>query len=535
MLLVSGIRIPYSADESEIMKKTAHIISCSVNDINGLQIIKQSLDARKKNDICFLLNAVVTLEKNAERKALKSGNPSVSAYQMPHPYTVEKGTKTLRGRIVIAGFGPAGIFAAWLLAKNGYKPLVIERGEKMEDRVRHVEELWSKGVFREESNPMFGEGGAGTFSDGKLTSRSKDPRGSEVLRILAENGAPEQIRYLAKPHIGTDRLRLVIQSIRNEIIKMGGEILFSAKLEEIKSENGALTSVLIQSGDKTVQVDTEACILATGLGARDTIRMLMRNGVALAPKPFAAGLRIEHPQGMINLAQFGSESVAKAIGAAEYRLTAEAYGRGVYTFCMCPGGTVVTTPSEQDQMAVNGMSNYARDGANANAAVVVQIFPEDFHNTASGGMEYCETLERNAFLAGGGEYLAPACRVDDFIHHRKGTAFGSVIPSCRPGVEKANLYQLLPTEISSRLEKGIISFGTQLKGFDMGDAVLTGAETRTSSPVRIVRDENMESVSLKGLYPVGEGAGYAGGIISAAIDGLKAAERVTHTFSPSSD
>ncbi|MBQ6426279.1 MAG: NAD(P)/FAD-dependent oxidoreductase [Clostridia bacterium] len=534
MIQVNDIRVPYREAGTEWKRYAAKICRVREEDLKSARMLKKSLDARKKQDIVYLISAAVGMEPGKERRALGLGDARILPYAAPVAEEIPAGTEPLNGRVAVVGLGPAGLFGAYMLAKYGYRPLVIERGRPVAERVRDVEGFWCGAGLDPESNVMFGEGGAGTFSDGKLTSRSKDARGAEVLRIFREHGAPEEIEYLAKPHIGTDKLRGIVSAMRESVERMGGEVRFSCRLEQIVCEGGKLTGIVVSKDGKTVKEPCDALVLAIGQGARDTYRMLLASGVSMQPKPFAVGCRIEHPQEMIDRIQFGDAAAARELGAAEYRLTGRSGDRGVYTFCMCPGGKVVASSSGQDQVVVNGMSDYARDAENANAAIIVQVGPGDFGTDPLSGVAYAEKLERDAFLLGGGDFRAPASRVEDFLACRKSGAFGSVHPSYRPGVRPADLSECLPDYVANGIRDGIRSFSRQMKGYDLADAVLTAVESRSSSPVRILRDENGESVSVRGIYPVGEGAGYAGGIVSAAIDGMRASERIIRRYRPSS-
>ena len=499
-----------------------------------VRVIRQALDARKKQDIFYCIHAELTVTDAAARRIL--GDPKLKAE--PVAETAQEsfsfGTKQPDGRIVVVGLGPAGLFAALTLAENGYRPLVIERGRPIEERVKDVETYWSGRIIHPDpdSNVAFGEGGAGTFSDGKLTTRIRDPHIDGILKDMIDCGAPEEIAYLAKPHIGTDRLRTVVGSLRRKIEAAGGEVRFSARLADVRVTDGRVTAICICENDRMVWEPCAALLLAIGHGARDTARMLYDKGVAMAPKAFAIGVRAEHPQSLINASQYGPMASHPRLGAAEYRLTAKSGERGVYTFCMCPGGQVVASASGRDQVVVNGMSNFARDGKNANAAVVVQITPDDFGQHPLDGLSYLDRLERDAFLSGGGDGTAPASTVGAFLRNETSTPSRSVEPTYRPGVRYTKLSDCLPDFVSAGIRDGIRAFGRQLKGYDMEDAVLTAVESRTSSPLRILRDAAMESVSYKGLYPIGEGAGYAGGIVSAAVDGRKAAEAVMRIYAP---
>ncbi len=499
-----------------------------------VRIVRQALDARKKQDIFHCVHAELTVSDAAAKRIIRDPKLKAELVEPAAEGPFAFGAKHPEGRIIVVGLGPAGLFAALTLAENGYRPLVIERGRPIEERVKDVETYWS-GRIQEpdpDSNVAFGEGGAGTFSDGKLTTRIRDPHIDGVLRELIASGAPEEIAYLAKPHIGTDRLRAVVGDLRRRIGKAGGEVRFSAKLADIRVTDGTVTAALVREPGREVWEPCAALILAMGHGARDTARMLFEKGVAMAPKAFAIGVRAEHPQSLINESQYGPMANHPRLGAAEYRLTARSGERGVYTFCMCPGGQVVASASGPEQTVVNGMSNFARDGKNANAAIVVQITPDDFGAHPLDGLRYLDRLERDVFLHGGGDGTAPASTVGAFLRDEASKPSRSVEPTYRPGVRYTRLSECLPDFVAAGVRDGIKAFGRQLKGYDMADAVLTAVESRTSSPLRILRDSGMESVSHKGLYPVGEGAGYAGGIVSAAVDGRKAAEAVMRIFAP---
>lgn len=533
MIRINGIRLPFTADADALHRKIAAICRVSPEEILRVRLLRRSLDARKKQDISFLMNVAVELSEKTEKRILRRGDSGIEAYEAPTLAEIPQGSEAPKGRIVVVGLGPAGLFCAWLLALRGYRPLVIERGRPVEERVRDVEHFWSHAELDPESNVMFGEGGAGTFSDGKLTSRSKDPRGATVLSVLTEHGAPDEIEYMAKPHIGTDRLRTVVSSMRKRIEALGGEVCFHTKLVGVRTVDGALQAIEVQKDGVKERIPCAALVLAIGLGARDTVRMLLDAGLAVQPKAFAVGCRVEHPQELIDRAQFGAFGGDPRLGAAEYHLSARSGSRGVYTFCMCPGGKVVASASGPDQLVVNGMSDYARDAENANAAVIVQVGPEDFGTDPLAGVRFCEQIEKQAFLAGGGAHLAPASRAEDLLLQRKSAAFSGVHPSYRPGVQRVNLWECLPEFVAQGVADGIRAFGSQLQGYDLPDAVVTAVESRTSAPLRMLRGENGESVTVRGVYPVGEGTGYAGGIVSAAIDGLRAAERLIARFCPS--
>lgn len=531
-LRIVNIKQPISEGDDQLTRRIASLLGLETAQVISARLTRRALDARKKQDVHFLLTAVAEVENAAARRLLARENPHVEAYREEAEREMLKGAEALKGRVVVVGLGPAGLFAAYQLARHGYAPLVIERGDAIKQRAQLVEHYWQTGELDESSNVMFGEGGAGTFSDGKLTSRSKDARGELVLQTLVRFGAPEEIAYAAKPHIGTDRLRGVVAAMRREIERLGGEVRFRATLARIEQKDGRLSHVAIAQAGKEEKIECAALLLAIGQGARDTYQMLFDAGVAMAPKPFAVGVRVEHPQAMIDRAQLGELAGHPRLGAAEYRLTAQSGERGVYTFCMCPGGSVIGSASAADEIVVNGMSDYARSAENANAAVVVQVQPADFGADVLGGMRFQKQMERAAFLAGGGGGVAPASTLCAFLRKEKPRGFGGIAPSYRPGVAGCDLWRVLPPFVANGIAEGMKAFGRQLRGFDREDAVLTGVETRTSAPLRILRGENMQSASHAGLYPVGEGAGYAGGIVSAAIDGLKAAEAVIGEFAP---
>lgn len=529
---VQNIKQTLSEGDEQIARLICEQVNVDPKQIRGAKVIRRSLDARKKQEIHFLVNAVIEVDETTGKKLLSRGDARFELYREAPVEPIPQGSLPLRGRVVVAGLGPSGLFAALLLAQRGYAPLVLERGEPVERRAVAVERYWRTGELDEESNVMFGEGGAGTFSDGKLTSRSKDAHGDGVLSTLVLFGAPEEIAVSAKPHIGTDRLRKVVAEMRKEIERLGGEVRFGAKLSGIAAENGAITRVKFTRNGAEESADCAALVLAIGQGARDTYQMLFDSGVMMAKKPFAVGLRVEHAQSMIDRAQYGVSAGHPRLGAAEYRLTAQSGDRGVYTFCMCPGGSVIASASSRDEVVVNGMSNFARNAENANAAVVVQVRESDLPEDAFAGIRFQKEMERAAFLAGGADGSAPASTVEAFLKRSKPNGFGGVKPSYRPGIQPVNLWDVLPAFVSKGIADGMMAFGKQLRGFDDPGAVLTGVETRTSAPLRILRGETMESVSCAGLYPVGEGAGYAGGIVSAAIDGIKAAERIISLFAP---
>ncbi|ATD53991.1 NAD(P)/FAD-dependent oxidoreductase [Clostridium chauvoei] len=525
---INNIILKIDEDTELLKKKVAKKLRISENEIKSLKIIKESLDARKKNDIKFTY--CVDIEHSNEKKLVnKLKDKDVKLEDKEYDTEIEFGDKKLQNRPVVVGLGPAGLFAALLLAEKGYKPLLIERGEDVDKRTETVDKFWKTGELNLESNVQFGEGGAGAFSDGKLTTRIKDKRCDYVLGELVKAGAPEEITYVGKPHVGTDILKEVVKNIREKIKSLGGEVLFSSKLEDIKSENNKVKSIIVNGKE----IPCEALVLAIGHSSRDTYEMLNKQGVFMEPKAFAIGVRIEHPQELINKSQYGEAHEHPRLKAAEYRLTyqSEKLKRAVYSFCMCPGGVVVAAASEKDRLVSNGMSYHARDLDNANSALVVTVGPEDFEGDSPlRGMEFQRHYESLAYKLGGGKYKAPVQLVGDFMEDRVSTELGKVIPSYTAGYEFRDLRKCLPPYVIEALKEGINNFDKKIKGYGNKDAVLTGIETRTSAPVRITRTETLESISMEGLYPTGEGAGFAGGIISAAVDGLKVAERIINKF-----
>lgn len=528
MLRISQIKTGIDEPIEKVRELVVKKLRIQDSDLTDFRIYKESIDARKRGEINFIytVDIAVKNEKNLLKKKIKnvSETPDL-AYKNP-----EIGGKPMKHRPIVIGFGPAGMFAALLLAQMGYKPLVLERGQKVEERVKAIDDFWKKGKLNPKSNVQFGEGGAGTFSDGKLTSRVRDLRGRKVLEEFVNAGAPEDILFKAHPHVGTDLLRDIVKNIREEIISLGGSVRFDSQVEQFDIENGQLTAVTLADGEK---IETNHAILAIGHSARDTFKELFDKNVTITAKPFAVGVRIEHPQEVINKAQYKEFYKHKRLGAAEYRLTHKASnGRGVYTFCMCPGGLVVPAASEENRLVTNGMSEHARSEENANSGLIVQVFPEDF-GTASplAGIEFQRQLEAKAFELGGSNYQAPAQLVGDFLSNQASTQLGTVKPSYALGVKPSDLTELFPEYITEPMKEALNAFDKKLHGFAMNDAVMTGVESRSSSPVHINRDEgNFQSVSTRGLYPSGEGAGFAGGIVSAGIDGLKCAEHLISEF-----
>lgn len=524
MIRINNVSLPLDYNPAELKKIVAQKLNINQSDIQYAFVHKRSIDARKKNELHFIASIDLKLNISEEKIANKKSFVSlVDEYQ----YILPK-SKHLEKRPVIVGSGPCGLFAALILAEAGQEPIIIERGKDVDSRTQDVSRFWSGGALNPSSNVQFGEGGAGTFSDGKLNTGTKDSRSRKVLMEFVNHGAPKEILYLAKPHIGTDMLKSTVRNLRNRIIDLGGEVFFETQLIDIHGTDGKLDSIEVCHHHTRRKIYTDDLILAIGHSARDTFEMLRNNGIQMEQKSFSVGVRIEHLQEAVNKRQFGEFWNSRYLPAADYKLAVHLKnGRGVYTFCMCPGGTVVAAASEEGRVVTNGMSEFARDKINANSALLVGVNPDDFGSTdVLAGVELQRQLESKAFKCGGENYHAPVQRVEDFLNGERTTRLGSVIPSYQPGYELTNLDLCLPRYIVDSLQEGLIQLDKKLNGFANGDAVLTAVESRSSSPVRILRGENMQSVSLSGLFPCGEGAGYAGGIMSAAVDGIKAAEMI---------
>ena len=524
MIRLNDISLPLEYDDETLKKAAAKKLRVSSDMIVCASLCKRSIDARKKEQIHFLASLDIKLRGN-EKKAVSACRSA--SFVEEYRYELPKGP-VLKKRPVIIGSGPCGLFAALILAQTGQKPVILERGYDVDTRTQDVETLKLTGVLNPNSNIQFGEGGAGTFSDGKLNTGTKDSRIRKVLQEFAAHGAPEEILYLAKPHIGTDKLKSTVRNIRKTIVSLGGEYYFGTRLTDIVIRDGRLHAVRAERAGESMNFETDNAVLAIGHSARDTFEMLNNKGIPMEQKPFAAGVRIEHLQESINKAQYGSFYRHPSLGAADYKLAVHLNsGRGVYTFCMCPGGTVVAAASEEGRLVTNGMSEFARDKTNANSAVLVGISPEDFGSSdVLAGVALQRRLEEQAYRLGGGGYKAPVQRFCDFLKKQPSRELGAVVPSYEPGYTMTGLDDCLPAFITDSLREGIVMMDQRLSGFAGGDAVLTAVESRSSSPVRILRNEYMQSPAAAGLYPCGEGAGYAGGITSAAVDGIKAAEMI---------
>lgn len=517
MIRLYEVRLPLGFTQETLRQACAQRLGLSPDRVQAA-LVRRGIDARRGRPVCWTCTADVTVSGTPEGRLLRrAGKASVVQpyhYQFPSRYPLDQ-------RPVVVGAGPAGLFCALSLARAGARPLLLERGGDIDSRRQAVEVFWQGGPFSPVTNVQFGEGGAGAFSDGKLTTGIKDPRVRQVLLELYRAGAPEEILIDALPHIGTDQLRLVVRRLRQELVELGAEIRFYSLVTDLLLRQGRVAGVMLESGE---ELPAGAVVLAPGHSARDTFSLLRRRGAAMARKPFAMGVRIEHRQEWVSQTQYGP--AAGQLPPAPYKLSVRlADGRGVYTFCMCPGGVVVAAASEPETVVTNGMSNLARDGENANSALLAGIAPEDLPgDDVFAGLILQRQLEQAAFRLAGGTYQAPAQRVEDFLLGRASRGFGMVTPSYRPGVIPADLGRLLPDPLTQALRQGLTALDRRLPGFAQPDAVLTGPETRSSSPVRLLRGQDYQSVTLPGLYPCGEGAGYAGGIVSAAVDGLRVAE-----------
>ncbi len=524
MIRISNLYLPLDFDFNNIKTFASQILKIPSGKIDNVSLHKKSIDARRKDNIKFNCTIDVSVAEN-EQKIVRTCNKDNIFIVTPYEYTLPL-YKNLSKRPLVVGFGPAGMFAALTLANAGQKPIIIERGRDVDNRTKDVNNFWRTGTLDPSSNVQFGEGGAGTFSDGKLTTGIKDKRVPFVFNEFVLNGAPREILYLSKPHIGTDNLKKVVKNIREKIISLGGEILFETQLIDIIKNNEKIAGAVVRDNNHTYEIATDNIILCIGHSARDTFKMLFDAGVKMTQKAFSVGVRIEHPQTLINKAQYGAFASHKKLGAADYKLAVHLEnGRGVYTFCMCPGGSVVAAASEPGYLVTNGMSEFARDNKNSNSALLVSVTPEDFNSAHPlAGIQFQRKLEHDAFILGGKNYFAPVQLVGDFLNNKTSSSLGEVVPSYKPGYTLCNLANCLPDYIIDSLRLGIVALNKKLPGFAKDDAILTGTETRSSSPVRILRSETFESINIKGLYPCSEGAGYSGGIVSAAVDGIKCAQ-----------
>ncbi|PTP25073.1 hypothetical protein CWO07_21710 [Vibrio splendidus] len=525
MIRLTEIKLPLDHEESAIQDAIEAKLGINADQVLSFNIFKRGYDARKKSKILLIYTLDVLVENEAELLEQFISDPHVKVTPDMEYKFVAKAVENQTERPVVIGFGPCGLFAGLVLAQMGFNPIIVERGKEVRERTKDTFGFWRKRTLNTESNVQFGEGGAGTFSDGKLYSQVKDPKhyGRKVIEEFVAAGAPEEILYVSKPHIGTFKLVTMIEKMRASIIELGGEIRFSTRVDDVHMENGQITGLTFSNGE---EIKTRHVVLAVGHSARDTFEMLHERGVYMEAKPFSVGFRIEHKQAMIDEARFGKNAGNPILGAADYKLVHHCKnGRTVYSFCMCPGGTVVAATSEEGRVVTNGMSQYSRAERNANSAIVVGIDPErDYPGDALAGIRLQRELESAAYVLGGENYDAPAQKIGDFLKGRDPSEIGEVKPSFTPGIHLTDISKALPDFAIEAIREAIPAFEKKIKGFSTPDGLLTGVETRTSSPVCIKRGKDYQSINLKGFFPAGEGAGYAGGILSAGIDGIKAAE-----------
>jgi len=530
MLRVNEVRLPLAHSEDSLKTAILEQLKVPAEALLRYTVFRRAIDARNRASIMLTYAVdVETIDEENTIAALRGGRRVAPTPDMNYRLVAQAPASLLK-RPVVIGTGPCGLFAGLLLAQMGFRPIILERGKAVRERTQDTWGLWRKGVLDPESNVQFGEGGAGTFSDGKLYSQIKDPRylGRKVLDEFVKAGAPEEILYVAKPHIGTFRLVGMVENMRTAIEALGGEIRFQQRVVDFEIVNNRMRALHLAGGER---IEADHVVLAVGHSARDTFEVLHERGVYVEAKPFSIGFRIEHPQSLIDRARWGNFAGNPLLGAADYKLvhhcsSEKAHGRSVYSFCMCPGGTVVAATSEPGRVVTNGMSQYSRNERNANSGIVVGIEPSDYPGHPLAGIAFQRHWEEKAFVAGGSNYAAPAQLVGDFIAGRASTLMGAVLPSYKPGTTLTNLDSCLPAYAAAAIREALPAFEKQIRGFAMSDAILTGVETRTSSPIRIKRDDGFQSVNVAGLFPAGEGAGYAGGIYSAAVDGIKVAEAV---------
>ncbi len=526
-IIISQIVTAYNVSESQIILLAVKKIHINLNDTCVAGIHKSSLDARKNTDIKLVSSVWIELADESREKLIADKYSFCKYIENMKFKPTAFGSVIPDGRIVIAGFGPAGMFAALTLTEYGYKPLVLERGNSVDERVNSVNDFWQNAKLDTSTNVQFGEGGAGTFSDGKLTTRINSPLCRHILEKLTELGAPKEILSRAKPHVGTDKLREVVKNLRERVISLGGEVRFLSQITDIDISSGKVTAITVNGNE---QIKTQALILAIGHSARDTFEMLLDKGIFIEPKPFSVGARIEHTREAVNQSLYGNLYKDTSLPVGEYQLSYRLGDRAAYTFCMCPGGYVVPSQSENDTIVVNGMSEFSRDAINSNSAIAVSVSPDDFGKDPLAGVKFAQDIERKAFNLAGKNYTAPACTVGQLLDGNGSLSKATITPSYNIGVTECDFNELFPDYVTDMMRKGIRSFAGKMHCFGDRNAVLTAPETRTSSPVKITRNDDMQSLSIASLYPCGEGAGYAGGIVSAAVDGVNAALKIIEIY-----